>query len=136
MSYFDFPHTRTYDSDLGWLIREVKRIMLITDNLEEWKAEFQEAYEQLKAIYDDVISGNFPPGIVNAFNRWMEQHGLDIIGHLATMVFFGITDDGYFVAYIPEGWDDILFNTTEYDINIPGYTDFGHLVLSFMIGGN
>lgn len=26
MSYFEFPHTRTYDSDLGWLITEYKRI--------------------------------------------------------------------------------------------------------------
>lgn len=24
MSYFEFPHTRTYDSDLGWLIKQVK----------------------------------------------------------------------------------------------------------------
>ena len=26
MAYFEFPHTRTYDSDLGWLIKHVKAI--------------------------------------------------------------------------------------------------------------
>lgn len=26
MSYFEFPHTRTYDSDLGWLIAKVKEV--------------------------------------------------------------------------------------------------------------
>ena len=24
MSFFEFPHTRTYDTDLGWLIRQTK----------------------------------------------------------------------------------------------------------------
>lgn len=27
MSYFEFPHTRTYDNDLGWLIRHVKKVV-------------------------------------------------------------------------------------------------------------
>ena len=26
MAFFEFPHTRNYDSDLGWLIRHVKEI--------------------------------------------------------------------------------------------------------------
>lgn len=26
MGYFNFPHTRTYDTDLGWLIKEVNRV--------------------------------------------------------------------------------------------------------------
>lgn len=27
MSYFEFPHTRTYDSDLGWLIKSMKELI-------------------------------------------------------------------------------------------------------------
>lgn len=27
MSFFEFPHTRTYDSDLGWLIKKMKEII-------------------------------------------------------------------------------------------------------------
>ena len=27
MAFFEFPHTRTYDSDLGWLIRQCKTNM-------------------------------------------------------------------------------------------------------------
>lgn len=53
------------------------------------------------------------------------------ISEAIKMVFFGLTDTGYFVAYIPESWDDITFNTTEYDITVPCMTDFGHLVLSY-----
>lgn len=134
MSYFEFPHTRTYDSDLGWLIKAVKGLLECCDQMNEWKETHEAEYKQLKALYDAVMSGNFPPSITQAFTKWMQQNGLDLVGELVKMVFFGITDDGYFVAYIPEYWDDIIFNTTGYDINILGY-DFGHLTLSFEIGG-
>ena len=134
MSYFEFPHTRTYDSDLGWLIKTVKALGEAVDAMEDWKSTHEEEYKQLKALYDAVMSGNFPPEITDAFTRWMQQNGLELVGELVKMVFFGITDDGYFVAYIPEYWDDIIFNTTGYDISILGY-DFGHLTLSFEIGG-
>ena len=134
MSFYEFPHTRTYDSDLGWLIKTVKDLLKCCDEMQQWKIDHEAEYEQLKALYDAVMSGVFPPEIVEALNKWMMANGRDLVGELVKMVFFGITDDGYFVAYIPEYWDDIIFNTTGYDINLPDF-DFGHLVLSFEIGG-
>lgn len=134
MSYFEYPHTRTYDSDLGWLIKTVKGLLECCDQMKDWKTEHEEQYQQLKTLYDEIMSGTFPPEIVAGLNKWMMQNGRDLVGSLVKLVFFGITDDGYFVAYVPEYWDDIIFNTTGYDISIAGY-DFGHLVLSYEIGG-
>lgn len=134
MSYFEFPHTRTYDSDLGWLIKSVKKLIECCEDMQQWRIDHEAEYNQLKALYDAIMSGTFPPEIVTALNKWMAANGRDLVGELVKMVFFGITDAGYFVAYIPEYWDDIIFNTTGYDINLPDF-DFGHLVLSFEIGG-
>ena len=75
MSYFEFPHTRTYDSDLGWLITEYKRIaeelasltlrvaqneediadikadiIRIRQELEEFKAEVRRLFNELEAV--------------------------------------------------------------------------------------
>lgn len=50
---------------------------------------------------------------------------------LLKMIIVGINDNGYIVYYIPESWDDIQFNTTQLDIFIPDFTDYGHLVLSY-----
>lgn len=55
--------------------------------------------------------------------------------NLAHMIWVGLDDNGYIVYYIPNGWQDIIFNTTGLDIFLDGY-DYGHLVLSFEIGGN
>lgn len=134
MSYFEFPHTRTYDSDLGWLIKTVKKLTELVDGLEDWKTQHEAEYEQLKALYDSIMNGVFPKSITTAFERWMRDNALDLVGELVKMVFFGITDTGYFVAYIPDSWADILFNTTGLDI-FPVDIDFGHLTLSFNDGG-
>ena len=132
MSYFEFPHTRTYDSDLGWLIKTVKKLTELVEGLEGWKTEHEEEYEQLKALYDAIMSGNFPESVSNAFSKWMQENALSLVGELVKMVFFEITPEGYFIAYIPDGWDDITFNTTGYDVAIPGW-NFGHLVLSYTV---
>lgn len=46
-------------------------------------------------------------------------------------VWFGLTNAGYFVAYIPESWDDITFRTTGLDITVPLVPEYGHLVLQY-----
>lgn len=137
MSYseFDFPHTHFYDTDLRELICKVNKILSTVESLDAWRTQHENEYEELKQICDDIISGNFSPEMVKALNDWFKKYGIDIIGELVKMVFFGITDDGYFVAYIPESWSDIIFGTTGLD-DFPEGVDYGHLTLSLMIGGH
>ena len=129
MSFFEFPHTRTYDSDLGWLIRNTKKLTEAVESLDAWKASHEQEYKALKDCCDAMMSGDFPPDFENALVKWMQENALDIVGELIKMVFFGL-EDGYFVTYIPESWSDIIFNTTGLDILVPG-VDFGHLTLSY-----
>lgn len=134
MSFFEFPHTRTYDSDLGWLIKDYKTLDEFKDAMLKWIQETQPTIDELNELLDMIASGNLPEGMQEGIRKWLEVNALDLIGELVKMVFFGITDDGYFVAYIPESWSDIIFGTTGLDTIIPGY-EYGRLVLSMNIGG-
>ena len=131
MAFFEFPHTRTYDSDLGWLIRQCKTNQDAIAALETWKADTQSDIDDLKQLYADIIAGRFPQEMADAITEWIAANFYDIVAEMMKMVFFGLTDSGYFVAYIPESWNDITFNTTEYDISVPLMPDYGHLVLSY-----
>lgn len=131
MAFFEFPHTRTYDSDLGWLIRQCKHNSDAIAVLEEWKEKTDDVIGDLEKLFDDISAGNFPPEIAAGVTKWISEHCYDIIGEMIKMVFFGLTDSGYFVAYIPESWRDIIFNTTGWDITVDLMPDFGHLVLSY-----
>ena len=132
MSYleFDFPHSKMYDSDLRELIAMYKKLVPAVEGLESWKREHEAEYEELKSFMEAIEDGQFPNSMYEAMKLWLQKNAFDIIGEMAKMVFFGITDDGYFVAYIPENWSDIVFSTTGLDITIPN-TDYGKLVLSY-----
>lgn len=129
MSYtdYDFPHTHFYDSDLRELICKIKTIMGKVESLEEWRREHEPEYQELKELYDAVMSGNFPPSVVQAFEEWMSRNAIELVGKLVKHVYFGLTNDGYFCAYIPENWSDISFDT------VSNFDDplFGHLMLMY-----
>lgn len=133
MSFFEFPHTRTYDSDLGWLIKCCKTVQEAIAALEQWKEETQPTIDDFKKLYDDMMNGNLPPAIQEGIRKWLSVNAIDLMGELVKSVFFELTDDGYFVAWIPDSWDDITFNTTDFDIILSAHpeVDFGHLVLSY-----
>lgn len=66
--------------------------------------------------------------IKNFDTSTLEQY---IAKYIQTAVYFGLSDAGYFVTYIPRTWDNITFGTTGLDVNVPIQPQFGHLVLSY-----
>lgn len=129
MSFFEFPNTRTYDNDLGWLIKNVKSAVDAVAALEAWKESAEGSISDLQKLLDDIAAGNFPKEISDAIKNWITANFYDIVGDMAKTVWFGLTDAGYFVAYIPESWDEVKFKTTGYDYTTELQPEYGHLVL-------
>lgn len=129
MSFYEFPHTRTYDNDLGWLIKHVETNSKAIQALEDWKAGEEQTIEDLRALLDALASGEVPEEVATAITKWLTINAKDIIGAMIKNVWFGLTDSGYFVAYIPDSWSDIIFKTTGYDFFTSLQEEFGHLVL-------
>lgn len=127
----EYPYTNYNDYNLDWLIKTARNLLDRMDATEKWQEEHQKAYQELKDLYDAVMSGNFPPSIQKAFEKWMRENALDLVGELVKTVFFGLTETGYFCAYIPESWDDIKFGTTGLDDFPECFEEFGHLTLTY-----
>lgn len=129
MAFFEFPNTRTYDNDLGWLIKNVKSAVDAVAALEAWKESAEGSIADLQKLLDDIAAGNFPEEISSAIKNWITANFYDIVGDMAKTVWFGLTDSGYFVAYIPESWDEVTFKTTGLDYTTELQPEYGHLVL-------
>lgn len=124
---YEFPYTdpNLYNDD--WLLRKMKDLITKMEDLDEWRNQHEAQYQELKALYDNIISGNFPDSVKNAFYEWMQANAIDLVASLIKHIYFGLTDDGYFCAFIPENWSDIHFDSVT-DFSDPLY---GHLLLMY-----
>lgn len=131
MFFNQYPYINENDLNLDWILKHMKEVLTTVSKLDKWCAEHEKEYQELKKLVDDIYNGNLTPALINALNKWFQENITDLIGQAIKGVFFEITEAGYFIAYIPESWEEITFNTTEYDYNTPLQTQYGHLVLSY-----
>lgn len=131
MLFAQYPYQNFSDYNLDWVIRRLKEYLTKVDNLEDWKDETQAVINAINQLVNDINSGNFPNEMKNSIIDFIKSNFYNIVGEMLKMVFFGLTDSGYFVAYIPESWEDIKFSTSEYDDSTPLQPEFGHLILSY-----
>ena len=121
MSIFEhvYPYTNFHELDLSWVILKMKELNIKCSDLEEY---FRTTTDSMQSQIDYLM---------NWVNNYSDSWAKSVIQkYLATMIFVEISDAGYIVYYIPDSWDEIVFNTTGLDINVPD-VDFGHLVLSY-----
>lgn len=114
-----------YDNSLSYYEVLCKVVTYINKLIDSDK-EIIENIDALKADMAEVQKW-----IDNFDYKAVEKIMKEIIDkYVATMVFFNLTDDGYFIALIPDSWDDITFGTTGLDI-FPAGIDYGHLTLNY-----
>lgn len=116
----NFPYTNFHDLNLDWIINELKNII---SHEEEQNTNIENLKEQVAALEEWVNNYN-PDFIQNTVLQYLES----ILAH---MIFVEISDSGYFVYHIPNGWEEITFHTTGLDIELSIQPQYGHLVLSY-----
>lgn len=126
MAYEHWPYTNFHDLNLDWILGKMRELHdYVHENVDaipEMQQDIRELDERITALY----------------NEWNSEDAMglmakitEVIAKVIKTVFFELTDAGYFVAYIPDSWQDITFNTTDYDYPDPTGVGFGHLVLSY-----
>jgi hypothetical protein len=123
----EYPYRNLEDFNLDYILKKLKGLESQISEVIEWKPEFEKMYNEIKAFIAQIESGNLPQGFIDAINKWMQENAIDLVGDLVKAVYFGLTNDGYFCAFIPEHWDWVTFDT----ITDPDEPLYGHLVLMY-----
>lgn len=124
-----YPRTDFHELNADWIIKHFKEFLESFKEIDSWIEEHEKEYEELKKLYDDFLAGRFTPEFLATLNSWVTENAVSIIDAAIKTVFFGI-EEGYFVAYVPDSWSEIIFGTTGLDDFPAGY-DFGHLTLTY-----
>ena len=76
----------------------------------------REEIEYLIQQFEEFKESGFDNYYRQIIQAWVDIHMPDIMEQATKMVFFELNEDGYFVANIPDQWDDISFDTgLDYD---------------------
>ena len=91
-----------------------------------------DAIAELKALFQKFQESGFDDYYRAQIEQWVKDNMENIIRDSIKMVFFGLTDDGYFCAYIPDSWSDLTFDT---GMNYGTYT-YGRLMIRMETDGS
>ena len=103
MSFFEFPNTRTYDSDLGFIIKWISETNPSIDDLLNWKSihegEYNELYEMVEGLQNSLIDVIVPWDSSIAYHIYsiVEYLGDNYIAIQDVPVGAMITDTNYWV---------------------------------------
>jgi len=91
----------------------------------------QDELEKLKAEFEKFQDSGFEDYYEKQLAQWIKDNAATLFQLLAKQVYFGLTDDGHFCAYIPDSWSDVTFDTGA----VYGQADYGRLILRFDADG-
>lgn len=86
---------------------------------------------ELKTEFEKFKESGYLDYYQAQLEKWFKDNAYQIYQLQAKQVYFGLTDDGFFCAYVPDGWNEITFDTGA----VFGRSDYGRLCLKFDASG-
>lgn len=124
-----YYNAKSQEQIVKYLCTEYDKLAHYCDMLSDRENETRDAVNTLTEIFKKFQESGFDDYYRQQIEQWVRDNMREIIGQAMHMVYFGLTDDGYFVAYIPETWSQIMFDT---EANYAS-DNYGHLILSFNV---
>lgn len=123
-----------YDDSMSYyevLCRVTKKLNEIIAKGEVTDQAILDIQKELNEIWEYLNSDKFHGDIEAFVKSWLEANIVQVIEPFIKQVFFGLTSDGYFCAYIPKSWSEISFDTGA----VYGTEEYGRLILRFAADG-
>ena len=99
----------------------------LTNELNSYKAVIEAQAKELETTIQQIQNGDYLDLYLPPVKQWVDENVQNFVAEIVKYVQFGLSDDGHFVAYIPDSWDFLNFTTitdTSSDL-------YGHLVMYY-----
>lgn len=90
-------------------------------------AQLKKDVELITSEFEKVKNGGYASLYIEALKGWLAENLINVVGGIVKFVWFGLGDDGHFVAYIPTSWRFLTFDM----VADPDSPDYGRLLLSY-----
>lgn len=121
--------------DLRWMVSQIQSLTALVQgiakgqeaqggNITALNTAMADLATAQKCINDRLNDGDFENC---KFLEWADKNLPAMVCEMVRFVWFGLTPDGHFCAYVPANWNWLTFNTGT-DITEPEY---GHLIITY-----
>lgn len=115
-----FPYTNFHEQNDDIFIQKIRAL---EDSIGKIENLNEETLATLQPQIDEIKR------LVSSFDKNFVKSVVD--NYVMTGVYFGLTDSGYFAAYVPKAWADVTFATSGLDVVTDLAPEFGHLILMY-----
>lgn len=135
LSYYEVLCKLTYyiqqlAQDMDGFQAQIDALGIRQDEVEERFSQLQDfVNSELQAMWDlldRIKNGEYLDLYLSAIKEYIDQNLQEFVAGIVKYVHFGISDDGHFVAYMPDTWDFMEFSTIPW-----GQPLEGHLVIDW-----
>ena len=109
-----YDDSLSYYELLAKIQEKVNEEITSLNNLNAWQQAQDEVIGLLEQKVDDFIDGGYKDEFDQFVQGWLDENWDGYISKWAHMLFFGLTDDGYFCAYIPHDWSFVFDTIVNY----------------------
>ena len=130
----EMDYSLTYYELISKIYEYLNKVMEDVNKIDEILQQYNITIEQMqedvnycKGEIDKIKNGEYTEQYIEALAKWIDANLQELVKRVVKYVVFGLTNDGYFCAYVPETWDFIRFDT------IANTDDslYGHLLLEW-----
>lgn len=123
-----YDDSMSYYETLCAIGAKLNQVINSFNNLDESMQGFVDTLNELIESYNEFTE-NEELRFDEFIDRWLNNNYQRLIGIVSVhSVYFGLNDTGNLVAYVPENWSDIIFDT---GMNYSDTNTYGRLILRF-----
>ena len=122
--------------DLRWMVSQIQSLTALVQgiakgqesqggNITALNSAMADLAAAQKCINDRLNDGDFENG---KFLEWADKNLPAMVCEMVRFVWFGLTPDGHFCAYVPANWGWLTFNT---GTDITDIAEYGHLIITY-----
>lgn len=109
------------------ICKQLSKIIGYADYISTKVNENRFDIDELETLFEQFMESGFDDYYAEQIEQWVNDNLAYLYELLVRQVYFGLTLDGHFIAYIPESWNDIVFDTgANYSLDT-----YGRLILRF-----
>lgn len=129
-----FDDSLSYYELLAKVVKKLNEVIESNNELAGYVGTNTEDIAQLKkdvafitSEFEKVKNGDYASLYIDALKGWLAENLINVVGEIVKFVWFGLSDDGHFKAYIPTSWRFLTFDM----VANPDSPDYGRLLLSY-----